>query len=537
MEPLAPTPPGGADRFERACADLTPAQHRAVASTAEAVCIVAGAGSGKTRVLTLRVARRIRDGSAEAEHTVVCTFTRKAALELRDRLERYGVPVSTPGGAGGTPSPGVRAGTLHQLALTLLRRRAADTGRPPPSLVEHRWRTLAELTGDRAVASVADTEIGWAKARCLTPDIYGAAAVDRRSVPGPDRVAEVYAAYQERLARRGLLDLDDVLLEAGDLLLHDPIAADAARWRYRHVAVDEFQDVNPAQFRLVEALLGPRGDLCAVGDPNQAIYGWNGADPGLLASLPDRVAGLEVVHLDSNHRCTPQVVAVATAALGPVPVAPPASAADDGPVPTVTGFDDGGAEAEAVAARILARAEAGTAWSDQAVLARTHDLLAGVRRALDAAGIPCRFAPAPESAATETPQPTSGRAAARLRSSGRGDPGGAVELATFHRAKGLEWDAVSVVGLEEGFVPIIHAATPTAVAEERRLLYVALTRAARTLECSWARSRTMAGGRAMERRPSPWLDDLAGACVTGDARPDPPDAAHRFAALRANLRG
>jgi DNA helicase-2/ATP-dependent DNA helicase PcrA len=538
MEHLAPTPPDATGRFERACADLSPTQHRAVASTADAVCIVAGAGSGKTRVLTLRLARRIRDGSADADHTVVCTFTRKAAVELRDRLGRYGVPVSSPAGPGGVPTPGVRAGTLHQLALTLLRRRAADAGRPPPPLVEHRWRTLAELTGDRAAASAADTEIGWAKARCLSPDEYRAAAIGRPAGLDVDRVVEVYAAYQDRLARRGLLDLDDVLLEAADLLLHDPAAADAARWRYRHVAVDEFQDVNPAQFRLIEALLGTRVDLCAVGDPNQAIYGWNGADPGLLASLPDRVPGLEVVHLDRNHRCSPQVVAVATAALGPVPVAPPSSAAVDGPVPTVTGFDDDRAEAEAVAARILARAEAGTAWSDQAVLARTHDLLAGVRRALDAAGIPCRFAPAPESTDQQAPGPATGRAAARLQSSGRGDPGGGVELATFHRAKGLEWQAVSVVGLEEGFVPIIHAATPEAVAEERRLLYVALTRAERTLECSWARSRTMGGGRgAMERRPSPWLDALGKVSAPADPTPEPRAAAERFAALRANLRG
>jgi DNA helicase II / ATP-dependent DNA helicase PcrA len=536
VEPLAPSSSAPADRFEQACAGLTPAQRRAVTSPADAVCIVAGAGSGKTRVLTLRVARRIRDGSADADHTVVCTFTRKAALELRDRLGRFGVPVSAPGRPGGTPSPGVRAGTLHQLALTLLRRRAADTGRPPPALAAHRRRILVELTGDPGAASVADAEIGWAKARCLTPDRYRDAAAGRRTALDPDRVAGVYAAYQDHLVRRGLLDLDDVLLAAGDLLVDDPVAAGAARWRYRHVAVDEFQDVNPAQFRLVEALLGTRVDLCAVGDPNQAVYGWNGADPGLLASLPDRVPGLEVVHLDRNHRCTPQVVAAAAAALGPVPVAPPASAAGGGPVPTVTAFDDDRAEAEAVAARILARAEAGTAWSDQAVLARTHDLLAGVRRALDASGIPCRFAPAPESAATEPAGPTTGPAAARLRSSGRGDPGGAVELATFHRAKGLEWEAVSVVGLEEGFVPIVHATTAEAVAEERRLLYVALTRAARTLECSWARTRTMGRGRPTARRPSPWMDDLAGACAAGSGRPDPPDAARRFAALRANLR-
>jgi len=219
VEPLAPTPPGPAGRFERAAADLTPAQPRAVWSTADAVCIVAGAGSGKTRVLTLRVARRIRDGSADADHTVVCTFTRKAALELRDRLGRYGVPVSTPGGPGGVPSPGVRAGTLHQLALTLLRRRAADTGRPPPSLVEQRWRTLAELTGDRGDASVADTEIGWAKARCLTPDGYREAAVGRPVALDVDRVVEIYAAFTGlltnwRVEQRRKLNVADTELRA-----------------------------------------------------------------------------------------------------------------------------------------------------------------------------------------------------------------------------------------------------------------------------------------------------------------------------------
>ncbi len=508
-----------------------------MASTADAVCILAGAGSGKTRVLTLRVARRILDGSAEADHTVVCTFTRKAAHELRDRLGRYGVPVSTPGGSGGVPTPGVRAGTLHQLALTLLRRRAADDGRPPPALVDHRRRVLAELGVDRATAAAADTEIGWAKARCLSSGRYAEAAAHRRSALPPDRVAELYTAYEALLGRRGLLDLDDVLLRAADLLADDPTAAELAHWRYRHVAVDEFQDVNPAQFRLIETLLGTRVDLCAVGDPNQAIYGWNGADPGLLASLPDRVAGLEVIHLDDNHRCTPQVVAAAAAALGPVAVTPPRSAAPDGPTPTVTAFADDRAEAEAVAARILERAEAGMRWSDQAVLARTHDLLAGVRRALDDAGIPCRIAPAPESAETEAPAPATGRAAARLSSSGRRDPGGGVELATFHRAKGLEWEAVSVVGLEEGNVPIVHAVDPAAVAEERRLLYVALTRAARVLECSWARSRSMGGGRPMERRPSPWLADLSDTAVEGTDRPTPRAAADRFAELRANLRG
>ena len=162
------------------------------------------------------------------------------------------------------------------------------------------------------------------------------------------------------------------------------------------------------------------------------------------------------------------------------------------------------------------------AWSDQAVLARTHDLLAGVRRALEEAGIPCRFAPAPESPDTEAPGPATGRAAARTRSAGRPDPGGGVELATFHRAKGLEWEAVSVVGLEDGYVPIVHATTPAALDEERRLLYVALTRAGRILECSWARSRAMGSeGRPMDRRPSPWLAGMADVVAEGTGRPTP----------------
>jgi DNA helicase-2/ATP-dependent DNA helicase PcrA len=539
VNPLEQTAsPTSGDRFEQAVAGLTPAQAEAVGSPAEALCIVAGAGSGKTRVLTLRVARRIRDRSAEADHTVVCTFTRKAAHELRDRLGRYGVAVSTPAGAGRVPSPGVRAGTLHQLALTLLRRRAADTGQAPPALVEHRWRTLADLTGDRGTASVADTEVGWAKARCLSPDGYGAAATAAgRVVALPlDRVAEVFATYQDRLARRSLLDLDDVLLRSADLLLEDPVFAEQAHWRYRHLAIDEFQDVNPAQFRLVRALMGARADLVAVGDPNQAIYGWNGADPGLLATLPHVVPGLEVVHLDANHRSTPQVVAAATAALGPAAVLPPASAVADGPVPTLSVHADDRAEAEAVALAILRRAEAGTLWSDQAVLARTHDLLAVVRRALDRVGVPCRFAPAPDAEAEPVVAPGH-PVPATVSTAGRGEAGGAVELATFHRAKGLEWEVVHVVGLEAGFVPIVHATTSDALAEERRLLYVALTRASRVLECSWAESRTMGSGRAMDRRPSPWVEDLAGACVPGDDRPAPHDAARRFADLRANLKG
>ncbi len=509
MRPPEPTAPPVAGAFARACADLTHSQQLAVDSPAGALCVVAGAGSGKTRVLTLRVARRILDGSAGADHTVVCTFTRKAARELRGRLAAYDVPVSDPG-AGGQRGPGVRAGTLHQLALTLLRRRALDTGQAPPAVLEDRWRTLAELAGDPTEASVVDGEIGWAKAQCLGPETYpaGAAARGRETAVAAARVVDLFGAYDAQLARRGQLDLDDLLLGSADLLLTDAGFAERARWRYRHLFVDEFQDVNPAQFRLIRALLGGRADLCAVGDPNQAIYGWNGADPGLIRALPDLVEGLSVVHLDENHRSSPQVVAAATAALGPTTVPPPRSSAPDGPRPVVTTYDDDRAEAEGVASFLLEREEAGIPWPAQAVLARTHDQLTLVGRTLERAGIPTRSGPAPSDG---------------------------VELATFHRAKGLEWEVVCVVGLEEGFVPIVHATGSEAVAEERRLLYVALTRAVTELHCSWARSRTMPNGRVVGRRPSPWLAAVARVSLAGQGRIAKGDAGQRIAALRAGL--
>ena len=529
------------DAFSRALASLTDVQRRAVDSPARALCIVAGAGSGKTRVLTLRVARRIRDGSADADHTAVCTFTRKAAHELRERLRLYGVPVSTPAPAGGAPGPGVRAGTLHQMGLTLLRRHALDTGQPPPLVAEHRWRTIAGIVSDPATASAIDTEIGWAKARCLRPGSYAEAALGSdRSVPVDlGRVEEAFAAYEGVLARKHALDLDDVLVRAADLFIDDAGFAERMHWRYRHLSVDEFQDVNPAQFRLIRALLGHRDDLCAVGDPNQAIYGWNGADPSLLGKLPQTIEGMVVERLDENHRSTPQVVAAATAALGRTLTAPPRSVVEGGPMPVVTAYDDDVAEAEAVVALLLERAEDGAPWSDQAVLARTHDQLATVGRALARAGIPHRIAPGPEAPAGDTTVGAGRGSAARsggARPPGRGSVGdGAVELATFHRAKGLEWPTVHVVGLEEGFVPIVYAESSEARDEERRLLYVALTRASRDLHCSWARSRRMANGRHMDRQPSPWLAAVARVSRAGTGRAARRNTDQMIAEMRAGL--
>jgi len=515
---------GGPEAFARVLAALTDPQRHAVDSPSTAVCVQAGAGSGKTRVLTLRVARRIQDGSAEADHSVVVTFTRKAAGELRQRLSRFGLRVAMPSTTGGPPGPGVRAGTLHQLALTLLRRHALDAGQPPPLVADYRFRLVSEIVGDPAVASALAAEIGWAKARCLTPDSYRTAALaaERSPTIAADRVAEHFRSYQDSLARRRALDLDDLVVRAADLVLDDTTFAEGVRWRYRHLSVDEFQDINPAQYRLIEALMGDRCDLLAVGDPNQAIYGWNGADPGLITRLPTLVADMEVIRLDENHRSTPQVVAAASAALGSAVHGVPQATGPAGPMPVVTAYDDETAEAEGVASRLLHELESGRGWSDQAVLARTNDQLSVISSALKRAGIPFRIAPPPEA------QPGT-------RPDGSGAEEDAVELATFHRAKGLEWGSVFVVGIEDGYVPIVHATGEAARHEERRLLYVALTRASVQLHCSWARSRRTSGGRRVDREPSPWLAAVARVSRTGSGRIGPVDAGRRIAEIRAGL--
>ncbi len=525
-------------------AALSEDQRRCVDSVSPALCVIAGAGSGKTRVLALRAARRIRDGTAEADHTAICTFTRKAAHQLRQRLRHYGVPVSTPARSGGAPDPGARAGTIHQLALTLLRRHALDGDRPPPVVADGRYRMIVTIVGDATMASAIDTEIGWAKANCLNSTSYAEAAslAGRPALVGIDQVEDAFVSYELALARRRALDLDDVLIRSADLLHDDAGFAERVRWRYRYLSVDEFQDVNPAQFRLIEALAGDRSDICAVGDPNQAIYGWNGADPRLIHRLPDLIPGMEVVRLDTNHRSTPQVVAAAAAALGPAVAAPPGSAADDGPLPVVTGYENEVAEAEGVVAHLFERSAEGMRWSEQAVLARTHDQLAVVRRALAGAGIPYRLAPGPETP-VGNPHPTPGQGPTASTNDGAGGRAGrplpdedAVELATFHRAKGLEWESVNVVGVEDGFVPIIYAESGTARDEERRLLYVAMTRAATGLHCSWARHRTMgSGGRRVERQPSPWLAAVARVSRTGTGRTTPRDAVRRIAQIRSGL--
>jgi DNA helicase II / ATP-dependent DNA helicase PcrA len=484
---------------------LTVMQREAIESDKPLLCVVAGAGAGKTRVLTLRVARRVREGSIEPDRTLVTTFSRKAADELRTRLYSLGVS-------------GVKAGTFHRTALGLLREHRELRGRPLPQLLPDRRRLLAEVTnGDARRTRALDGEIGWAKARLVSPEQYEAEARRhrRRSGLSAEQVADAFTRYETERSRRRLLDFDDLIVSCADALAGDTEFADSIRWRTRHLFVDEMQDVNPAQFRLLTAMLGDEPDLFVVGDPNQSVYGFNGADPTLLDRLPDILRGTAVIRLDENHRCTPQVVAVATAVLrdggafgtaGEVVL--PRTTRVDGPVPKIVSHATNEDEAVWVADRAKMSRTPGRPWSSIAVLTRTNAQLAVVQVALDKARVPNLIAGADLGPASDLRGDGERRGAdsdgEELRRNENPSDRDRVVLTTFHRAKGLQWPTVIVLGLGAGLMPIASAQTPAAIDEERRLLYVALTRSEEELWCSWYDGTGGPGGRAA-RGPSPWL--------------------------------
>jgi DNA helicase-2/ATP-dependent DNA helicase PcrA len=556
------------------CADellhgLNEAQRRAVTTDASPLCILAGAGSGKTRVLTRRIGWRVAQGTADPRHVLALTFTRKAAGELSSRLSALGVRDQ------------VAAGTFHAIAYAQLRRRWADIGERPPALVDRKVRLLVPLLSGHRSAAVqpADvaTEIEWAKARFVAPAHYEVdAAAAGRKPPLPLAVmASLYERYEEEKRRRGVVDFDDLLLLCARALQTDEAFAASQRWRFRHLFVDEFQDVNPVQFRLLEGWRGDRHDLCVVGDPNQAIFGWNGADASYLTGFDERFPAAEVVSLDDNYRSSPQILAVADAVLngGNARTRPLRANRPLATPPTVRSWASDRDEARAVVRAMRHRHSTALPWSGMAVLARTNAQLLLLEEACTGAGVPHRvrgegsFLGQPEirSALNELRRmpPTSplspaiadleemaseaegersrrleglvrlarehtalDRAAsiegffAWLRATVGGDEpakgGDVVELATFHAAKGLEWPVVFVVGLERGLVPIAQADTPAARAEERRLLYVAVTRAEQELHCSWAERRTF-GARTLTRTPSAYLPAIEAAVKAGNA--------------------
>lgn len=561
---------------------LDDSQRLAVTSRAMPLVILAPAGSGKTRVLTRRIAHRVATGEADPRHVLALTFTRKAAGELTDRLRRLGLRGDA------------TAGTFHAVAWGVLRTRWTDLRRDPPTLLDRKGRLLSELApkvagrDPRAVAADLATEIEWAKARMVTPDTYVGAVTAAGRKPGlrPEVVAQTYADYELRKQRGALVDFDDLLALCARALEDDESFASAQRWRFRHLYVDELQDVNPLQFRLLEAWRGDRYDVTAVGDPQQAIYGWNGADAGFLLDIHRHWPPAEVIELVRSYRSTPQILEAASQVLvgARQPAQPVEATRPDGAPPHLSGHPTDRAEAIAVARAARLAHAPGRPWSEQAILVRTHAQTALIAEALRESGIPHRIrggaafldrpeirgalrdlrsitaplgtaladlelridaeleaddsdhASDTEAAALERERRMErnealaslvrmGRDYLRLDPAGQaggfarwltatvqseGDTtagGDALDVATFHAAKGLEWAVVHLAGVEDGYVPISHARTSAARAEEARLLYVAMTRAQRDLRISWAEKRAF-GAKVVDRRPSPLLDPL-----------------------------
>jgi DNA helicase II / ATP-dependent DNA helicase PcrA len=573
-------------------ADLDPHQRAAVTEAHTPLAILAPAGSGKTRVLTRRIAFRVREKLAEPRHVLAVTFTRRAAGELVDRLDALGVDHA------------VTAGTFHALALAQLRGRAADRRQEAPRVLDRKGRVLAPLlkargaSGPSVALAIIDvaTEIEWAKARMIGPDQYVAAArATERRLPRPAaELADLYARYESEKRRQRWLDFDDLLAHCADAIERDADFAAAQRWRFRHLFVDEFQDATPLQLRLLRAWLGPRPDLSVVGDDAQAIYALSGANAAPLAEFAQTFPGGRITNLRYNYRSTAAIVDAAEAALGPAAGpsrdTPRAVRPSDRPT-VVRAFADDAEEAAVIADMCWHEFTGGVPQDQIAILVRTNAQLPLFETALKRRGVPFRVVGAPTfanrpdvaplldrmrrgeraspridfsvhladvaadvdfapDADTDTTEPARAAAVGIVRAMNASvDASGAgrdtllrlgreyaasertaasvagfvawlegaapaeaghdrgVDLVTFHRAKGLEWQVVFVTGLARGLVPISWAGTPVARAEERRLLHVALGRAEDWVQCSWAKERTAHGRRAV-RQPSPWLDEI-----------------------------
>ncbi len=329
-------------------AGLDPAQVEAVRITRGPLVIHAGAGSGKTRVVSRRVAYAVATGAVNARRVLVVTFTDKAAREMAERLDTLGLP-------------GVVARTFHAAALAQLRHfwPLVHDGEPAPAVLDSKVPIVGRLArglpgGYRFTAAkdLAD-EIEWAKSRRLQPATYATAAGDRTPPVPVELFVRLWTAYEREKDRAGRLDFDDMLTRTVDLLESDAEAAGTVRARYGWFSVDEYQDTNPLQQRLLELWLGERDDLCVVGDEDQTIYTFAGATSTFLTGFASRFPGARTVTLDRNYRSSPEILALANRLLAAegrpkrLVATQPA-----GPRPTIRRCPDGDAELDLLVATI-----------------------------------------------------------------------------------------------------------------------------------------------------------------------------------------
>lgn len=534
------------------------AEQRAVAETLEGpVMVLAGAGTGKTRAITHRIAHGVLSGAHDPNRTLAVTFTNRAAGELRARLRTLGVE-------------GVQARTFHAAALRQLRYfwpRISD--RAFPALVSSKGSLIAGvlashgLSPDSSMVRDVSADIEWARVNFMDQHTVGSATITRQLSVEPEVFARLLGDFEQVKADRGVIDFEDVLILLVGMLSTDESIAREVRNAYRWLTVDEFQDVNPVQHAMLKLWLGDRDDLCVVGDPSQTIYSFTGARSDFLIDFPRDFPAATTVRLVRCYRCTPEIVSLANGVIHAGESARNAvtlrSERTAGDTPRIESFDDDPAEAAAIAQRIRTMIDSGVRPRDIAVLYRINAQQVEIESALAQVGVPMtvrgseRFFERPEvrealtrlrgaarSADTSRPivdlvadvlsamgwsdQQPSTTGAVRERweslaaivelaresdarslmefvdqlderaSAAFAPVADGVTLASIHAAKGLEWHSVFVIGCSDGLLPLQHADSPESIEEERRLLYVAITRAERDLMLSWARSR-QPGGR------------------------------------------
>ncbi|MFG2339272.1 ATP-dependent DNA helicase UvrD2 [Streptomyces yangpuensis] len=585
-----------ADSADAVLLGLDPEQREVATTLRGPVCVLAGAGTGKTRAITHRIAYGVRSGQLMPASVLAVTFTNRAAGEMRGRLRALG-------------AEGVQARTFHSAALRQLHYfwpRAV--GGELPRLLERKIQFVAEAGArcrirlDRGELRDVTGEIEWAKVTQTVPADYPAAArkAGREAPRDMAEIAQIYGTYEQLKRDRGMIDFEDVLLLTVGILQDRHDIAEQIRAQYQHFVVDEYQDVSPLQQRLLDLWLGERDSLCVVGDASQTIYSFTGATPDHLLNFRTRYPHASVVKLVRDYRSTPQVVHLANGLLNQARGRAAehrlelVSQREGGPDPVYAEYADEPAEAEGVARRIRDLIAAGVPAGEIAVLFRINAQSEVYEQALADAGVPYQLRGAERfferqevqkamlalrgaarsggndplledlvglgsqvravlSSTGWTTEPPAGSGAVRdqwesvaalvrlAEDFARSRPGATladlmvelderraaqhaptvqgVTLASLHAAKGLEWDAVFLVGLTDGMLPITYAKTDDQVEEERRLLYVGVTRARLHLTLSWALSRSP-GGRA-SRRPSRFLNGLRPGSAAAGNRPGP----------------
>ena len=529
-------------------------------------CILAGAGTGKTRTITHRIAYGIARGYYAANRVLALTYTNRAAGELRSRLRQLG-------------ASGVQVKTFHAAALSQLEFFWPQfAGVPAPQVIESKAKLIADAANElklkldtSAIRELA-AEIEWRKYSMLSLESYAEVVAKRPKIAGltGEQNVALQNLYEENKIRSQRLDWEDVLILTLGMLRAEPLALSHVQQQYRFFTVDEYQDISPLQHELLDTWMGEHTDLCVVGDPNQTIYSFTGATSEFLRNFDSRFENAKILQLTQNYRSSQNIVAAANRVVADSSVVDELrAAAGKGEEVRVLQFATVADEAREVALSIRAQIDAGAKPNEIAVLYRVngqsetfeaalaeqsidYQLRGGerffnrpeiqraftaIRAEANSAGRPdkstfevitdiCRSvgwtSREPDHAGPvrdrwesltaliamldEMPEgATIAQFAAELeeRKRSQHEPvKPAVTLSTIHAAKGLEWPQVYIVGATEGYLPIGYATTPAEIAEEKRLFYVAITRAGRKLSITWSK-RDSATGR--DREPSRFI--------------------------------